>query len=296
MLYVSAQNDSKYMLWQLCVQLSNFRRLGIEQHAVALIAYDGYPSPYIDNIRHQTRATILTYPDDRADKTYMPSIYFDLVGKYLADVHVTQPILFHDNDIIFREVPAFDVLSADSTHYFSDCTNYLGHHLYDRSAIESMAGVLGMTYDSIAAHPTSGGAQYFFKTHDAGWWKQLAVDAPRMHRHILTIPPVPGKRLDAWTAGMWTLQWSAWREGMVTDVHPELNFTWPTYAASTWDTTKILHNAGVAPGQSHEMFHKGSYAERSPFNDDLSYVSRDYASWYYAQEVRNAAAHFYPGF
>lgn len=297
MYFVTAQQDNKYMLWQLYVQMSNFRRLGIEDKAIVLIGYDHYPSPYIDVLRKQTSATVIAYPDDRVDKSYTPSIYFHLVSKFLSHHCITEPILFHDNDVIFRELPDFNALNSDDVHYFSDCTNYLSHSLYCPHNIGTMAQTIGMTYDQISCHMSVGGAQYLFKSHDANWWKRIADEAPRFHQTMVSMTPTKGhKRPDPWMAGMWLLQWSLWREGVNTQTHPELNFTWPTYSARTWTSTKILHNAGVMPHQKNVMFHKGSYVDRSPFRDDLSFVSRDFASWYYAQEVLGARAQFDPRF
>lgn len=296
MKFVCAQQDNMYMIWQVYVMLSNFRRHGIEDKAVVLFAYEYHPSPLVQILRQQTTATILEYPDRRVDKSYVASVYFDLVATYLHQHPTTEPLFLHDNDIVFRELPDFDALLDGEVSCLSDCTNYLGHELYDEHSYASMAQQLGMTYADVC-RSTIGGAQYLIKRSDAAFWRQMVIDSTRMHHFMKTLKPVKGKKtLDPWMAGMWTLQWSLWKAGVETATTPELDFTWPTYSAKTWDETKILHNAGVAPHQSRMMFHKGSYVERSPWMDDLSYVSRSLASWYYAQEVERAKRVFNPCF
>lgn len=300
MKFVSAQQDNKYCIWQVYVQLANFRRLGIEQDAIVLFGYEGAPSPFIEQLRRQTSATVIAYPDMRENKVYTPSIYFHLVSRFVHDYKPTESLFLHDGDIVFRELPLFHKMLNDDTCYFSDTSNYLSPALYDPSDFEMMANAIGSDVDRVIITQTVGGAQHLFKRNDATWWKMVEYRSQKLNT-LMTSDAFRNKRRekkmpDPWMAGMWALQWSCWDWGYATDVHPELNFTWPTYTADTWNVTKILHNAGVMPGHADRMFHKGSYVERSPFGDDLSHVSRDFASFHYAKEVIAAGRMFQPGF
>jgi hypothetical protein len=278
--------------------MHNFRRLGIESQAVVLIGIVGEPSWEAQRFAEQTAATVLYYEDTRPDKTYVASIYFHLVAKYLTEHPQTEPIFFHDGDVIFRELPSFATMGGDVS-YLSNTANYLGPDLYAPEAIEAMANAIGIPLDKVLTQPV-GGAQYFIKTHDPQLWRTAELRSMTLY-HYMQSPAFKAlwgtkKRPDHWLAGMWSLLWTMYEREMPIETHPELDFTWPVYVAKTWRNTKILHNAGVQPTQKGQMFHKGSYVERSPFYEDLSFVSADYASYHYAQEVIAAAKVFNLGF
>lgn len=297
MMFVSAQQDNRYCLWQLYVQMANFRRLGIEDKATVLVAYYDQPSWEVLRFAEQTTATVRLYPDTRINKTYTASVYFHLVSKFIRDTSPSCPIFFHDGDVIFRELPDQAIWSSD-TNVFSDTSNYLGPQLYDEHAMALMCQHVGISYDMIVDKPV-GGAQYLFKEHDATFWDTVENRSWSLHHFMKTsevVRKAPKKHIDPWLAGMWALLWTAYERNYPITTSPDLNFTWPVYSASTWYKTKILHNAGVMPSESTRLFHKGSYTERSPFYEDLSFVDRSKASYFYALEVAAAGRIFNPGF
>lgn len=299
MIYISAQQDNRYCLWQLAVQLYNFRRLGIERQAVALVGVNGQPSWEALRLQEQTCAKIVFVPDTRGDRTYAASIYFHIVAKYLAANPTTEPIFFHDGDIIFREIPAFDSMLGNDTAYMSDTDNYLGPRLYAPAAIEYMTKVIGIDTQLVYDKPV-GGAQYLLKTHDHEMWRLVETRANTLFHAMqgseFKLLRGDGKRPDQWLSGMWALLWTMYERDTPMELHPDLKFTWPVYDAPSYGRCKILHNAGVQPSQRGVMFHKGSYTERSPFYEDLAFVSKDYASIYYAREVTAASSVFNLGF
>ena len=52
-----------------------------------------------------------------------------------------------------------------------------------------------------------------------------------------------------------------------------------------WNETKIMHNAGVTV-EDKQLFFKGQYVNRTPFEDDLSFVDKSKCSYKYAQAVK----------
>lgn len=301
MRFVSAQQDNKYCIWQLYVQLANFRRLGIEKDAVILFGYQGATeSGYVDVLRRQTSATVISYPDAREQKTYTPSIYFHLVSKFLRQTGIKEPIFFHDGDIIFRELPNFDALVNDDVNYMSDTSNYMSPNLFDHNDFAMMAEHINIPINVPIDHKVTGGAQYLFKNHDWKFWADLEDTSTNlntlMNSKEFNENPRTKTKPDPWMAGMWAMLWRGWDAGMKIEVTPEFAFGWPTYTAQTWGENKLLHNAGVMEHHADKMFHKGSYADRSPFSADLSHVSNQFASYYYAEEVKRAADIFFPGF
>lgn len=78
MIYLSAQPDSFYYLWQLKLQLYNFSQLGISREDIhVLIGYDskrGLSQKFAEFIQINQQASFFTYPDLRKSKVYLSSI------------------------------------------------------------------------------------------------------------------------------------------------------------------------------------------------------------------------------
>lgn len=300
MIFVSAQQDSRYCLWQLAVQLSNFRELGIEQDAVCLIGYyPGGPSNEARALAAQTKATFVFIPDTREQQHYVPSIYFHLVSKWLSANRVYESCFFHDSDIIFRELPLFSKLLCDDINYFSNVSNYLSPKLYDQSVLSQAADLIGVDKSKILNTLLVGGAQYLVKDLDPQLWILAERRSVMLFDYFTSMRNVQSQRkpIDPWLAGMFALKWTMIDRDMKFELHPELNFTWPAYSASTWAHTKILHNAGITADLGNKVFRKGEFNLNSPWRDPRIAVgantySTEYAGWYYYQQVLRAKQMF----
>jgi hypothetical protein len=81
--------------------------------------------------------------------------------------------------------------------------------------------------------------------------------------------------------------WNGWLAGNEIVVEPKLEFVWSTDSILNIDKHSILHNAGVTDAHS-DMFYKGAYLDRLPYNDSVA-VASNRASKYYWEEVCETA-------
>src|SRR5450756_1425369 len=131
MIYLSAQPDDVYFIWQLEIQLLNFAEFGImpaDFHI--LVGYDPQKGPrpkfleFID--LNKNRANFYLYPDLRVSKTYDPSIRPNIIKQHLLKYPEVflQPIFYHDSDIVFtHKLPDFEKLAAGDSWYMADTTS-----------------------------------------------------------------------------------------------------------------------------------------------------------------------------
>ncbi len=129
MIYLSAQPDSFYFLWQLKLQLFNFNQLGISREDIhVLIGYDpkrGLSLEFADFIHVNQQARFFTYPDLRKSKVSLSSIRPHIIHQHFATYQNLEDeiIFYHDSDILFRELPDFNMLNHDKW-YVSDTRSY----------------------------------------------------------------------------------------------------------------------------------------------------------------------------
>lgn len=111
----------------------------------------------------------------------------------------------------------------------------------------------------------------------------------------------------SWCADMWSIQFSLWGEGKEIICPDEMSFCWATDKIGKWNQKAIYHDAGDVKkprihedGTEHWLFNKkgplvnekhsymfgwDSEHLRNPFMDDLSFVSKEYCSINYVNEI-----------
>src|SRR5699024_9845902 len=70
-------------------------------------------------------------------------------------------------------------------------------------------------------------------------------------------------------------------------VSEDLEFAWATDSMMKWYENKIYHNAGVTEDMK-DMFFKGKYINKDPFNEDFSHINKDTASYEYTKLITEA--------
>jgi hypothetical protein len=78
--------------------------------------------------------------------------------------------------------------------------------------------------------------------------------------------------------------WLLWKRDIKTEIHSELDFRWATDDISLWKTNKILHMAGVTAGMK-DVFFKGGFITKTPFNTDFDYIRENSITNIYIQEM-----------
>lgn len=297
MRFITAQPDQQYFLWQLQVQLTNFRRLGLEQACVILIGVDGEPSALAKYIEARTTAQVVFIPDTRADKNYAPSIQPHLYAKYVADHPNIGECMLLDSDVIFRSMPAF-VAPDPGTCRVSDTSGYLGYEYVvskGQPQFHDMCSIVGIDPEVVKARQRdSGGAQWVMNgMMTAAFWIKVERDCNALYVYMRAREPQwrgEGYAIQAWTAGMWAQLWNVWLAGYSTVVAPELHFCWASDTLERAGTTPILHVAGVVDTMKETHFYKGKYVGAHPFHDPavMAITEASNASHLYAIAIREA--------
>src|SRR5579859_32241 len=131
MKFVSAQPDSDYFIWQLQVQMHNFKKFNIEKDAIILLAYDSKKgiNPAAQKFKKSTAAKVIFYMDQREDidKVYVPSIRPHILKQFAVrfDTEIrNERIFYHDSDILFKSLPDFSSMKNDVC-YLSNTVDYI---------------------------------------------------------------------------------------------------------------------------------------------------------------------------
>ena len=298
MRYICAQPANQYYLWQVEVMINNFLSFGINPNQMdILLGYDNeIPNEWKILQQHYNTVRFFFYKDTREDKSYIPSIYFNLMKQHLlAHPELQNEVLFtHDSDIVFTQTPTFEHLADGDVWYVSDTKSYLNYDYIQQKGNDiylQMCKIIGID-ERIPKlmNSNTGGAQYIVKNTSYEFWEKVEKDSINLYNYFCNIEPHwkgEGYPIQKWTAGMWSYLWNGWLLGNETQIHKKLDFTWSTNSIEDIDKVSILHNAGVTDAKSG-MFYKGAYINELPYGKDLS-ISFERASYFYWEEVQRTA-------
>lgn len=307
--YICAQPAIDYYTWQVEVLINNFISHGVPgNHIDILCAVDNghIPVPWQKLQNHYNNVRFYFYNDTRTDKSYIPSIYFNLVKQHLHNnPELCSSVLFlHDCDIVFTRPPNFNDLLATDTWYLSDTRFYINYDYVVSKGLDvynSMCSIVGIDPKlPKLLNNNSGGAQYIVKNTQPEFWHKVELDSTKLYSYFSSVEHlyVPKHSSDypiqKWTAGMWSLLWNAWLHEHETVIHPKLDFAWVTSPLDDTTRYSILHNAGVVSDPNHQhsaaggLFYKGDYRYQLPYNQNLN-ISSNYGSYYYWNEICKTA-------
>jgi hypothetical protein len=165
--------------------------------------------------------------------------------------------------------------------------------------LESIAREFGISRAICEANKDkTGGAQSLLKNIDAEFWDDILKGCIRVKQRFdynlgglnKFFFESEDKGFQSWAlADMGSLVWTLWARGMKTSTPPEFDFAWATDHISKWDKVNIYHDAGVGGGNESFLFNKRNWNYvnnwKTPYQDDLSYVSKDYCSSKYVDEI-----------
>lgn len=295
MITICSQPDNTYFHWQNLIQFYNFKKLGIlENHrAVFLVNPKQKPTDFILKFKKQFPDNVFIFNDERVEKHYIPTIKIHGVVKYLEHDTQQQDLVLIDSDIILREPIDYSLFTEDNTVYCSDTKGYLGYQYLKTKGddiIKDMCDFMGITFDDVVNYnDQSGGAQLYYKGVDGllDYFREIDDKAPKLYNLMVKHPTYNDYNppIQAWTAEMWAVLWLLWKRDVKTEIHKELDFRWATDPITMWDTTKILHMAGVTANMKDKFF-KGSFIGRSPFNEDFSYINENSITHMYVKEMK----------
>lgn len=289
MIYLSAQPDNIYFLWQLKIQFFNFIRNGIlPQYIHILIGYNNRINPLFEEWGKKSGAKLFFYPDTRKNRLYAPSIRPHLIAKHLiAHPELEKETLFyHDSDILLTQKPEWGELEKGDCWYASDTSNYLNSQ-YIRQHMsefefESMCKQLDVTPEKIRKYDSSaGGAQYILKHSTATFWNEIEINCEKLYSYLHRKQhhsQCISKKFQIWCTDMWVIWWTCIKNQQPFNSHPLLNFCWADSPIKMLDKTIILHYTG-GNNSKRFFFDKLQYQVYEPFYADLSYVDTETCSF-----------------
>ena len=314
LLFVSAQPDVPYFIWQIKLYVHNFIEKGIQPTQIHVIfgISEEEPSERAKNLKN-TGVNVHFFKDERRLKHYIPSIKPYLISKWLEQNPEYGKIFFlHDSDIIFRELPNFDELIKDNFNYVSDTKSYIGleyikscekkykekhPQLNETPIIDLMSEVIGLNKIVIEQNDKNvGGAQYLLKDQEVDVWEKIYYDSNKLYLKFLEFQkkyPLKEGHLQIWTAEMWSLLWNQWLYGYKTKVSDLLSFSWASDNLIEYELKNILHMAGVTEDQKNSKFYKGDFIDEDPIEklkqDDkyFDYIDKESSTIKYIDIMRS---------
>ena len=155
MLFVTTQPDSDYYIWQLQVQLNNFKKFGCEDKCVVVFGYNPIIgiNPNAREFEKNTNAKVLYFSDTRdlSMRIYQPSIRPHLLKKLYKEnpeIVDNKNYFYLDCDILFSNYPNFNHLDDEKFVHMSPTPSefsidYIRKRNHD--LFEKMCGAVGIS-------------------------------------------------------------------------------------------------------------------------------------------------------
>ena len=315
-LFVSAQPDVPYFIWQIKLYIHNFIEKGIDPNKIhvvlGLVQGNTKPSKQSEELK-ELGVNVHYFVDERVKKHYIPSIKPFLISKWIQSNPEFGKLFFlHDADIIFRELPNFEELLNDDTCYLSDTIGYIGYDYimdccgrYEQKhpntekgqLISEMSEVIGVDVDIIKDNQkNSGGGQYLIKNSNCELWDKIYKDSIKLYDQMLNYQkrfPINPGQIQFWTAEMWALLWNLWMYGFETKITDEMSFSWATDDIKKYEQHPILHMAGVTDNLKTTKFYKGDYINIDPIlkmrenPNHFDYINKDSSTIKYMENMKS---------
>lgn len=293
MIFLSAQPDAPYFIWQIELQLFNLCQKGWPQENIhTLISYNPNIGPSLQVyslIKRFPNCKIFLYPDTRKSKKYASTIRPHIIEKHFQSFPSLrkEAIFYIDCDVIFREIPDFSSLLNDDAWYASDTKSYMSCKIiiatlgYD--VFSEMCKIVKISPELVMEkEENTGGAQYIIKNIPTWFWPKVEKDSNNLYDYLYNLLYADTdhnfferQSLDIWITEMWVVCWNAILAGTPFIVHPMLDFCWANQSKEQWNETYILHYTGGGQGN---FFKKTDFVLNPPFYSDLSFISNDFSS------------------
>lgn len=328
LIFLSAQPLDLKFLWEVEVQIVNFRKFGISDKMHIVVWYmrrekDALQGWY--NLQEKYPEVNIFYYEDRGvnRNLYVPQLrphalkyHFKKYEQEFKD----KVFFYHDSDILFNYLPNFESLLKDDVCWQSNTSGYLDYNYIKRvqergnipnnEAMNLLCNLGGITEDIFKSYAgKTGGAQTMLKGVDYNFWSDVErisilirqffyYGSPNSinKRYFKNTYDDEGKLLltaedngfQSWCADMWALNFALWKRGIKTDVTDDLAFSWATDSYSKFLEKPIYHNAGACKNNDG-IFYKGDYIHSSPIGKKIT-VNPNSASAFYVQSIREVSS------
>jgi hypothetical protein len=292
--------DNNYFLWQMLVQINNFKSLGLDGDVIYVIGKNSMLKSHNLNMimaKAKVKCKYYVLNDDRQNVTYPSTLRPHILAK-LFDLRPElskETIFYIDPDVIFTKKFKMSDLEKDDIWYLSDTRSYIdSNYIKGKSEVlfNEMCGIVGIDPKIVEDNDdNAGGAQYLMKNVTAEFWRKVEVDSENLYKHMISTAHKynPEHPIQAWTADMWAVLWNAWYFGHKTKIVEKLSFSWATDVIENWSKNNLHHNAGAIVDNGY-YFLKTQH-QISPFNKELN-CSDKYCSFNYVKEIKETEKNF----
>ena len=288
MKYVMAQPAVPRFEWEVKVAIYGLLKAGVLKEDIVIL-FSRHEESVISEIKN-IGVNVHVYSDDRVDFEYIPSLKPYLMYRYLEEdvSRENETYFFMDSDVIVKEQPETDS-HLRGVWYGSDCGGYLNYDYIVQcdngfNILKDMSEIVGVSIEDIKSmNNDSIGAQYIMSKPSSEYFKKVYEDSIKLWKYIKDKDTNYQKWCQEMVATLWNMP--------LFDVMPrakkEMEFTWATDSIEKWNKNKIYHNAGVTQDMK-DMFFKGDYINKDPFNEDFSHINRNKASYEYTKLITEA--------
>jgi hypothetical protein len=322
MVFICAQPDDKYFAWQVEVLINNFRKFGYSDKMHILL----YKPSDRKNWNADFDILETRYPEVKffryEDKGAMIKAYIPILRPHILKQHFQahpelekETIFYHDCDILLTRELDLETLEQGDTWFMSDTNSYISYDYFASKVgdvkpakqavystdklLEPILSSVGITVGQFKQNNgNAGGAQYILKGVNAEFWEKVEKDAINIYLYFksqnLLYFPNEDKGIQRWCADMWSVLWNGIRLNKDIKITKELDFSWATDKIEAWSQKPIYHNAGVVGNEPH-LFYKGKFHNNAttPFHEEITGISKDYASYMYFQEIQEVKDKYY---
>jgi len=293
--------DNNYYVWQILVQINNFRKLGIEQDVIYVVGkHKG--AKYNNNMLKiaadsSIKCNFHFYEDQRKNTKYGVSFRHNILAQFFEMFPFLnkETFFFTDPDVIFTEKMDLSKYDHDNIWYLSDTRSYIDSNYIKSKSVElfkGMCDIVGVSPSVIESNDkNAGGAQYMIKNVDAEFWRKCERDSETLYEYMVSTSKIysPNYPIQAWTADMWAVLWNAIYFNHEVKIDKGLDFAWATDGIHRWYECQIFHNAGVTENNG-VLFMKTAH-QLSPFNKSIS-CSEKHCSYNYVKEIKETEINF----
>ena len=300
--------------FEVATAVDNLISLGVSPQDIILLFTDkGTDLP--QRLKDKFGVQVFVYKDTRPSLAlqYIPSIRPYLWYRFLQGQPAMQDedFMYQDADVVYRQIPNFNTMNQlSTTHWYgSDTESYTGPDYINSKGpdmLKNIADFLGVTKEQMWGFKNNSvGAQWVISKPKVAYWKDVYEMSYKLYHELVETEPKYKKwfrdngkddtyTLQIWCSEMYAEAYLCAKYGITTEKSGELAFSWCTDKINTYFSNNILHNSGVTQElrDKDHLFFKGEYVNKSPFDEDLSWVNHDYCSWIYAQLVMATAKKF----
>ena len=281
--------DIEYYLWQMLVQMYNFKKYGLEEKTIFLIGKlgDNVSKP-LENIlkNNNTKFTFSILKDERVNLRYPSTLRPNLLKRYLK-LNPIEKYLYIDPDVLFTKKPKFNNLLDNETQYLSDTKSYISSKYVKSCSVELFHKMCDITsvkpLDIENIDNNAGGAQYFLKNIGHVFWEKVERDSENLYILMEEENKVLTTKIQSWTADMWAVLWNLVYFKKNIKISDELSFSWATDTIDKWDNNLFFHNAGLVKKNS-KYFSKIEY-QKSPFYENFDNIDKNNITYKYVKEI-----------